>query len=80
MQKDQLKAIINLLRKAQLTLSPYKFTEIFGEDISYKYWETFSKYKRCDIIAFWGYLDEAYKEVFLSYLLSLVDESTEKQQ
>jgi len=75
--KEQLKKALTTLRSFRLNACPVLFDEIFGEELGEKYWNIYIDNKHGDLIAFWGYVDEAYKEVLLNYLL--LNTSQEKQ-
>ncbi len=67
--KKELETGLNRLRSFALHASPYLFNEIFGEDMGPKYWDTYINRCEQNPVNFWGYLDEAYKEVLLTALL-----------
>lgn len=75
---EQLKLAFNTFKSFRVNASQTLFNKVLGEDISEHYWFKFSQTYHCDIIGFWGYLDEAYKEVLLNYLLSTVVPKLEK--
>jgi len=66
---EQLKLAFDAFKSFRLTASQDLFSKMFGEDVSEQYWFKFTDHYNCDIIGFWGYLDDAYKEVLLTYLL-----------
>lgn len=69
--KEELRKTLTTLKSFRLNASPAVFNEIFGEDknMGEQLWHKYLYDKNIDLIAFWGYLDEAHQEVFLKYLL-----------
>lgn len=71
--KIKLKNALTLLAVFRANASPLMFELIFGteeingESIATLHWRKFNE-KHRDVIAFWVYLDDAYKQVFLDYL------------
>lgn len=69
--KEALKGALTTLKSFRLNASPALFTEVFGDDkdMGEKLWQSYIG--RCgeNMLAFWGYLDEAHQEVLLNFLL-----------
>jgi hypothetical protein len=68
--KEQLLATLTTLKSLRLNSSMALFIEVFGtdKDMGEKLWNTYVARYSSDWIAFWGYLDEAHKDVLLNYL------------
>ena len=69
---EQLKLAFDAFKSFRLTASLDLFDKVFGKEVSEHYWFKFTERYNCDVIGFWGYLDDAYKEVLLNYILKTV--------
>jgi hypothetical protein len=69
---EQLKLAFAAFRNFRVTASQCLFEKIFGVEMADHYWFKFTDVYRCDVAGFYGYLDEAYKEVLLKYILTVI--------
>jgi len=69
---EQLKLAFDAFRNFGATASEYLFEEIFGKEMADHYWYKYTETYHCNIAGFYGYLDDAYKEALLNYILKTV--------
>ena len=69
--KELIRASFNALKSLRLHSSMDLFDKIFGEDIGEKLWRTYLVRYSGDWLAFWGYLDDAYKDCLLNYIVEI---------
>jgi len=81
-KNTNIETTLKLLNVFRLSANPKVFEKIFGDEKIHgrKIWELhYDKFLsfNSDVVAFWNYLDEAYKEIFQKYLVSGLGEKTE---
>jgi hypothetical protein len=69
---EQLTLAAKAFRSFRLNASEALFEKIFGETEATHFWRTFHLRYGNDVIGFFGYLDDAYTQVFLNYLLTSI--------
>jgi predicted metalloendopeptidase len=78
--KEQITNVLATLRSLRLTASLSLFTKIFGEEMGELYWKDYVNRFHSDMLAFISYLDDAYKDVLLNYLLLSTSNTSEAKE
>jgi hypothetical protein len=64
--ETKIKEVMELLNSFRLKANPELFEKLF-DDLANQYWCKFVE-KNFDVVAFYAYLDDAYKPIFLDHL------------